>query len=179
MILKKLLPALLTGFLCLGLSSGFAQKEGLTPIEKQVADLAAGDQVTIVHFWAPWCENCKAELKNGGWRDFLTVNRDVNVVFVTTWSDSDGRADLARYGVEQPNFTLLHHPNTARGKEDRMNRFLGLPVDWLPSTWVFRKGELRYALNYGEVRFSLLQQLVRDASEDWERSGTKSSSELK
>jgi thiol-disulfide isomerase/thioredoxin len=23
--------------------------------------------LTVVHLWAPWCSNCQAELKTGGW----------------------------------------------------------------------------------------------------------------
>lgn len=45
---------------------------------------------------------------------------------------------------------------------EEMTSFLGLPVSWLPSTWVFRDGKLRYALNYGEVSFPMLQQPSRD-----------------
>ncbi|HEU5077882.1 MAG TPA: thioredoxin domain-containing protein [Opitutaceae bacterium] len=172
-----ILAAVLLGF---SASSSFAQMEGLTPIEREVAETTNKDEITIVHFWAPWCENCKAELKNGGWRNFMEVNREVNVIFITTWNDDDGKAELAKTGVtEEPNFKLLHHPNTSRAKAERMNSFFHVPVDWLPTTWVFKKGQLRYALNYGEVRFSLLQQLVRDANESWERSGTKSVSEIR
>ena len=45
---------------------------------------------------------------------------------------------------------------------------LGIPISWIPSTWVFRQGKLRYAMNYGELRFPMLQQLVRDSSDAWE-----------
>lgn len=62
----------------------------------------------------------------------------------------------------QKNFQLLLHPNPARKMGEEMTSFLGLPVSWLPSTWVFRDGKLRYALNYGEVSFPMLQQPSRD-----------------
>ncbi len=45
---------------------------------------------------------------------------------------------------------------------------MDLPLTWVPTTWIFRDGRLRYALNYGEVRFPLLQQLIRDAADPWE-----------
>ena len=143
----------------------------MLPIEKQVADVVAGDKVTVVHFWAPWCQHCGAELKQGGWQKFIEANSKVNFIFVTTWSAGlgDGREILAKNGVgPQKNFQLLFHPNEAQGDEKRMKTFLGLQVNWLPTTWVFRAGKQRYALNYGEVRFPLLQQLVEDAQPRWD-----------
>jgi thiol-disulfide isomerase/thioredoxin len=146
-----------------------AQPEHWLPIEKHVAAEAAGNHVTVVHFWAPWCSNCKAELSKRGWSDFITVNPNVKVVFVTIWHDKDGKDELAKFGVgEQPNFVLLHHPNSARSGDDKMKSFMDLPVTWIPSTWIYRDGKLRYALNYGEIRFPLLQQLVRDAADKWQ-----------
>ncbi|HEY9154333.1 MAG TPA: thioredoxin fold domain-containing protein [Opitutaceae bacterium] len=144
-----------------------------TPIENQVAQITAGPQVTIVHFWAPWCPNCRAELDKFGWRDFLLVNSDVKVVFVTIWSADDGAAVLKKAGLtEQANFQALVHPNTSRKEEDRMQTFMGESISWIPTTWIFKDGQLRYALNYGEMHFSLLQQLVRDASDKWEHTIT-------
>jgi thiol-disulfide isomerase/thioredoxin len=139
------------------------------PIERQVAETVKAPQVTVVHFWAPWCPNCAAELKNHGWSTFLDSNFDVNFIFVTVWNAEDGRALLEKNGVgAQKNFQLLLHPNASRTDNDKMTSFLSLPVAWIPTTWVFRDGQLRYALNYGELRFSLLQQLIRDASDKWE-----------
>ncbi len=170
--MKSLLVAL-----CFSVAAAFAaaaESDGWTPIEKQVADVAAGSQVTIVHFWAPWCPNCNAELAKNGWRDFITLNRDVNIVFVTIWNKEDGKPELAKAGIaDQANFQLLHHPNPSKKKEERVNRFLGQPLEWIPTTWVFREGKLKFALNYGEVRFPLLQQLVRDASDKWSHSEPK------
>lgn len=139
------------------------------PVEQQVLEAVKAPGVTVVHLWAPWCPNCKAELS--GWSGFLATNPQVNVIFVTVWAGDkgDGRALLEQSGLgAQPNFKLLLHPNTSRKKADKMTEFLGLPVTWIPSTWVFRDGTLRYALNYGELRFPMLQQLVRDAEDKWE-----------
>ena len=143
----------------------------LLPIEKQVAEIAKSAKPTVVHFWAPWCPNCYGELKNKGWSTFIEANPDVNFVFVTSWSgdSGDGRAELVKRGVgAQQNFQLFMHPNTSRREGEKMTSFLGMPMLWLPATWVFRDGKLRYALNYGEVRFSILQQLVKDAARKWE-----------
>jgi thiol-disulfide isomerase/thioredoxin len=143
----------------------------LLPIEQQVAQITKSSKATVVHFWAPWCPNCYGELKNKVWSTFINANPDVNFVFVTSWTgdNGDGRAMLEKLGVgPQKNFQLFLHPNPSRREEDKMTSFLGMPVLWLPATWVFRDGRLRYALNYGEVRFPILQQLVKDAANKWE-----------
>jgi thiol-disulfide isomerase/thioredoxin len=140
-------------------------------IEQQVTEAVKSPKITVVHLWAPWCPNCKAELANRGWETFLAGNPDVNFIFVTVWrgTEGDGKALLEKYGVgSQSNFSLLVHPNASRKKEDKMTEFLGLPVTWIPSTWVFRDGKLSYALNYGELRFPMLQQMIRDSSDKWE-----------
>ncbi len=141
------------------------------PIEQQVAEITKSSKATVVHFWAPWCPNCYGELKNKGWSTFINANPEVNFVFVTSWTgdNGDGRAMLEKLGVgPQKNFQLFLHPNPSRREEDKMTSFLGMPTLWLPATWVFRDGRLRYALNYGEVRFPILQQLVKDAVNKWE-----------
>jgi len=143
---------------------------GWLKIEEDVAAATQGPQVTVVHFWAPWCPNSKAELDRPGWSTFLELNKDVKFIFVTVRSADDGKALLAEHGLgAQPNLTLLHHPNQVRKGEGSMRVFMDLPVTWVPTTWIFRAGQLRYALNYGEVRFPLLQQLVRDSAEEWKR----------
>src|SRR4051794_37665967 len=156
--------------LAMMLSVGVGRAADLLPIEQQVAAAIKAPKTTIVHFWAPWCSNCYAELKSGGWKNFIAKNRDVNFIFITTWTgdQGDGRAMLEKLGIgPQKNFQLLLHPNASRRDEEKATSFLGLPLTWLPATWVFRDGQLRYALNYGEVRFPVLQQLVKDTAENW------------
>ena len=137
-------------------------------VEQQVADAVKSPKVTVVHFWATWCPNCKAELASGGWRDFVNANAEVNFVFVTAWDAKPGAPELEKYGLgAQQNFLSLQHPNPSRKDGEKMDRLLGLPVSWLPTTWVFRDGKLRYAINYGELRFSMLQQMVADSLDKW------------
>jgi thiol-disulfide isomerase/thioredoxin len=142
----------------------------LLPIERKVQESVRSSKVTVVHLWAPWCPNCMAELAGNAWSRFVGSNPDVNFIFVTVWNDSDGAKLLAASGLgTQKNFELLLHPNASRRQADQMKTFMGLPVTWIPSTWVFKDGELRYALNYGELHFDMLQQLVRDSSDEWKR----------
>src|SRR5688572_8396626 len=99
------------------------------PVEKQVAEATRGSGVTVVHFWAPWCSNCKTELAKDGWSTFVDTNAEVKFIFVTTWNpDGDGRAMLESNGLgKQANFQLLAHPNGSRKSEDKMKTFLDLP----------------------------------------------------
>lgn len=145
-----------------------SQSTELLPIETEVKQLVASKEVTIVHFWAPWCGNCIAEQRDDGWANFIARNRDVRFVFIEIWNDGkDSRETLAKYNIgTQKNLTLLADPRPRRG-EGRMRTFMDLPVTWTPTTWVFREGRQQFAFNYGEVRFPILQQLVDDAGADW------------
>lgn len=140
------------------------------PLEKEVGEIVAGSHVTIVHFWAPWCPNCRAEMTPDGWTKFIAANPDVKFVFLNIWHRGMDPAPKLKDALLGPqhNLTLLTHPNpVSKAGPERMSTFLGLPVTWLPTTWVFRDGRLRYALNYGEVRFEMLQTLVNDSREAW------------
>ena len=138
------------------------------PVELALAAAVKSPQVTIVHFWAPWCPNCRTELREGGWNAFIDSHPDVHFIFVTLWNPADGHEALAKAGVgNQMNFQLLLEPNGSKGK-DRVRALLGMPISWIPTTWIFKDGHLTYAMNYGELRFPMLQQLIVDSGDRWE-----------
>jgi thiol-disulfide isomerase/thioredoxin len=138
-----------------------------SPAEQQVADAVKAPGLTVVHLWAPWCSNCQAELKSGGWLQTVKENPQVKFLFVSVWnSGEDGRAMLQKFHIaDEPNVTILADPGP-RGSE-HIKRFNDLPLTWIPTTWIYKGGELRYALNYGEVRFDVLKQFLADSLSEW------------
>jgi thiol-disulfide isomerase/thioredoxin len=143
--------------------------------EQKVQDAIKSPELTVVHLWAPWCSNCQAELKTGGWSKTVNENRNVKFYFVSVWNDGqDGRAMLKKFGIaDQPNVTILADPGPRRG-ENKVKQFAGLPLSWIPTTLIYKGGDLRYALNYGEVRFPVLQQFLADSQSEWSHKGEPS-----
>jgi hypothetical protein len=135
--------------------------------EQQLAEAIKAPGLSVVHLWAPWCSNCQAELKSGGWLKIIKENPQVKFYFVSVWNGGeDGRAMLTKFELGgQPNVTILADPGP-RGA-GKIKRFLDLPLSWIPTTWIFKGGDLRYALNYGEVRFDVLQQFLADSNSEW------------
>jgi len=133
------------------------------PAEQKVLSAIKTPDLTVVHLWAPWCSNCQAELKSGGWFKMIKDNPQVKFYFVSVWNNGeDGRAMLKKFNIaDQPNVTILADPGPRRG-ENKIKQFAGLPLSWIPTTWVYKGGDLRYALNYGEVRFPVLRNFVAD-----------------
>src|SRR4051812_13542046 len=71
-----------------------------SPTEQQVADAIKSQDLSVVHLWAPWCSNCKAELKSGGWTKMVKENPQVKFYFVSVWNGGeDGRALLKQYEI--------------------------------------------------------------------------------
>jgi len=143
--------------------------------EQKIENAIKSPEPTVVHLWAPWCSNCQAELKTGGWMKVITDNPHVKFYFVSVWNDGqDGRAMLNRFGIaDQPNVTILADPGPRRG-ENKIKQLAGLPLSWIPTTWIYKDGDLRYALNYGEVRFPVLQQFLADSQSEWSHKGEAS-----
>jgi thiol-disulfide isomerase/thioredoxin len=143
--------------------------------ERTVLEAIKAPDLSVVHLWAPWCSNCQAELKNGGWLKIVKDNPNVKFYFISIWNDGqDGRAMLKKFDIaDQPNVTILADPGPRRG-ESKIKQFAGSPLSWIPTTWIYKGGDLRYALNYGEIRFPVLQQFLEDSQSEWSHKGEPS-----
>ena len=148
---------------------------GESTAEQKVVEAIKAPDVAVIHLWASWCSNCQAELKNGGWIKIVKDNPNVKFYFVSVWNDGqDGRAMLKKFDIaDQPNVTILADPGP-RGGESKIKQFAGSPLSWIPTTWIYKGGDLRYALNYGEVRFPVLQQFLEDSQSEWSHKGEPS-----
>ena len=140
--------------------------------EQKVLEAIRSPDLTVVHLWAPWCSNCQAELKNGGWLKMVKANPQVKFYFVSVWNDGgDGKSMLEKFQIaEQPNVTILADPGPRHG-DNKIKQFAGVPLSWIPTTQVYKGGDLRYALNYGEVRFDVLQQFIEGSKNEWSHKG--------
>jgi thiol-disulfide isomerase/thioredoxin len=145
------------------------------PAEQKILVAIKSPDPTVVHLWAPWCSNCQAELKSGGWLKMVKDNPQVKFYFVSVWNDGgDGRAMLKKFEIaDQPNVTILADPGPRKG-DNKIKQFAGMPLSWIPTTWLYKGGDLRYALNYGEVRFPVLQQFLEDSRSEWSHKGEPS-----
>jgi len=139
--------------------------ESVAEFEAKLFEQVSNEDISVVHLWASWCPNCVNEHKEDGWQNFIEAHPDITFYFVSVWgSAEDDAATLAKHGLgDQPNLKILRHPNQTRRGEQRVKELLGLPVTWMPTTWVFRDGRMRYAINYGEVRFDMLEQMLQDS----------------
>lgn len=155
----------LVGFVLACLASGLARAETVPEFEQRLAAEVGKPGITVVHFWASWCVNCHNEHKDDGWKNLIAANPDVTFIFVSIWgSEENDAAQLARHGLgAMANLQLWRHPNQAKRGAERMAQVLGRDVTWIPTTWVFRESRQRYAINYGEVRFPMLQQMIDDS----------------
>src|SRR5437899_880276 len=79
-----------------------------SPAEQKVLAAIKSSDLSVVHLWAPWCSNCQAELKSGGWLKMVKENPQVKFYFVSVWNDGgDGKSMLAKFQIaDQPNVTI-------------------------------------------------------------------------
>ena len=145
------------------------------PAEQTILAAIKSPELSVVHLWAPWCSNCQAELKSGGWLKMVKDNPQMKFYFVSVWNGGeDGRAMLKKFEIaDQPNVSILADPGPRKGN-NKIKQFAGLPLSWIPTTWIYKGGDLRYALNYGEVRFPVLQQFLEDSKSEWSHKGEAS-----
>lgn len=155
------------GFLVLAAFLAVTPLRAGSPPEQQLAEAIKSPQLSVVHLWAPWCSNCQAELKSGGWLKTIKANPQVKFYFVSVWNGGeDGRSLLTKFEItDQPNVIILADPGPRKG--DKIKRFLDLPLSWIPTTWIYKGGDLRYGMNYGEMRFEILQQFLTDSNSEW------------
>ena len=141
-----------------------------TPAEADVRAILAGDGVHVVHFWAPWCRNSLDEL-DAGWPELVARHADVAFTFVTVWNGgASGAGVLAARGLDADRVAevVATGDGSHEDKAGRRHHFLGLPLTWIPSTWVFHKhGQLAFALNYGEMTPETLGALIGAAGQSW------------
>ena len=139
----------------------------LSDAEATVRATVARDGVHVVHFWAPWCDNSTAELA-GGWYEVVARHPDASFTFVTVWNDGEtGESTLARYAIPE-RVQRLVVPGVQPPKGERRTTFLGLPLTWIPATWVFnRNGQLATAFNYGEATPAQLDDAIAGAASAW------------
>jgi thiol-disulfide isomerase/thioredoxin len=140
--------------------------------EQQVREAVKSPDLTVVHLWAPWCSNCQVELKGGGWLKMAKENPKTRFIFVSVWNNgNDGRPMLEKFGLtNQANVTITADPGPRSG-DAKIKQFAGLPLSWIPTTLIYKGGDLRYALNYGEIRFPVLQQFLADSESEWSHTG--------
>jgi hypothetical protein len=141
----------------------------LTPAESVVLETLARDGVHVVHFWAPWCRNALSELRTG-FAEVVTRQLGVTFTFVTVWNDgASGDETLRELGLADRVREVVQ-PDLGPSDEKELRRrvFLGLPLTWIPTTWIFhRQGELAFAFNYGEMPPDGLERALDAVAREW------------
>ena len=146
--------------------------QSLSAVDAALRETVAADGVHVVHVWAPWCDNSLHE-HAPVWSDLARSENGISdlgadsVTFVTVWNEGESGADtLAESGVTGVRELVVEGPKPE--KPDRRLTLLGLPVSWIPTTWVFnRNGLLATAFNYGEVSAEQLAEAVEGARRRW------------
>jgi thiol-disulfide isomerase/thioredoxin len=141
-----------------------------TDTERRVQALLEEDGIQVVHFWAPWCHNSRHEFRQQVWNTLVESHPDVRFIFVTVYNDGALGEDVLRRYELLDRVTAFAQPDhgPSRDKANRRRSFMGLPLAWTPSTWIFhRNGTLAYALNYGEADVEMMDQLLALMRKNW------------
>ncbi len=138
----------------------------MTDLDAALREAVQQEGVHVVHVWAPWCDNSLNELAPV-WAGAADRHEDVGITFVSVWAEGDDGAEtLRQHGVEGVDVRVLPGPKPE--KPDRRTTLLGLPVTWIPTTWVFNRGGLlATAFNYGEITAGQLAEAVAGARSGW------------
>ena len=137
----------------------------MTSVEARLREQVGREGVHVVHVWAPWCDNSLNEL-GPVWADAAESHPDASITHVSVWADGDDGADVLRaHGVAG---VAVGVPGPKPAPPERRLTLLGLPVTWIPTTWVFNRGGLlATAFNYGEVSADQLAAAVEGARRSW------------
>lgn len=138
----------------------------LTPAERDVVAQIAKDGTQVIHFWAPWCGNAINELTSG-FAEVVKRQPGAAFTFVTIWNEgASGAETLTHFGLaERVHEVLADGFGPREPRELRRRVFLGLPLTWIPTTWIFHKnGELAFAFNYGELAPATLEEALAATS---------------
>src|SRR5438552_3653355 len=113
-----LIPMRMPGFSILAALVAASSVHAESAADQLVRDAIKAPDLTVVHLWAPWCSNCQAELKNGGWLKVVKENPKTKFIFVSVWNNgNDGRSMLERFGLtNQPNLTIAADPGPRSGE---------------------------------------------------------------
>jgi hypothetical protein len=72
---KSSRPLIMSGSILLALLAATTLRTAEpSPTEQKVLEAIKSQDVSVVHLWAPWCSNCQAELKTGGWLKIVKDN---------------------------------------------------------------------------------------------------------
>jgi len=110
-------------------------------------------KVVVINFWATWCQPCKKEAPRFQSAFERYRGRVAFVGVDTTDFTGDGRAFLARYGVNYPN---------VRDPAGRVLHKYGGSSD-IPRTFVVGRSGRVQSYIFGEARASELESAIREA----------------
>ena len=147
----------------------FQFPESLTDAEARVRRTVEADGVHVVHFWAPWCPNSRHEIE-AFWPDVVGRHPDVSFTFVTVWNDGVSARDyLDRHGLgDRVEEVTPTGDGSHEDKDARRKVFLGLPMQWVPTTWIFHQnGRLAASVGYGELDGATLTTLLGLTARSW------------
>ena len=140
----------------------------MTETERKVRAILDEGETEVVVFWAAWCGNSISQLERG-LAEAVAEHENVGFTFVSLWDEGRDGADTLRAYDVPSRARIFAQPGVGQDapKEDRRKDFLGLPVTWIPTVWVFREGTLAYAFNYGEVSREQLDAAIEGARSSW------------